>query len=214
LRVKKFLPLLVSVLFLGLMAIFLAGKLTGSKDPNRYHSKFVKLSFDTNGVNYLEKIQSEPNSKGKSVQFSGEVIFDAIEKGSLCKSYLGNVVGCGEVNGNIDNADTLNMSFGIKEYKKVIDLGDNVYLLIQQTNSECSPSVESQLLVKPPASSKFKIIEFWPITMSFNESEMKVLCEPKAEAILSKMKSLENWDNPKVEALMEQQIKVARSFKF
>ena len=180
-------------------------------------SDWVNLSFETGGNNFQERLESAPDSKAKSVLFKGgNVLFEAIETGAKCVGYLDNFGGCeevsGEVIGDINNPQSLEMLFGIKGFKKVIVKSSGIYQLIQFTSSECSPDVESRLIVKPPKNSGVELIDFWPISLPLRDSDMADICEPKHEVIWEKMKMLELGTDPRFVQEMNAQLNLAKTF--
>lgn len=181
--------------------------------PVRYDSKLVNLSFAISpGTKIIEQDFTKPGSQGKLVEFgdSSEFSFLAVEPQAQSTSiYIYD-----SIKGTLDSAKGFSVDH--LSHQTVKQLAPDIYLIAGFTNVECSPSIWSFLLVKPPAQTELRYVSFSlgldPNLLSFTPGEEIRICVPKDKVINEKINYIVNGQDKTIEAEILKKIAIAKSF--
>lgn len=191
---------------------------TKEDDSEKFNSKLINLSFShPSGSAYEERsvFEGKNDYKGSDIYFkdmTGNALsFEAISKDfvSAPDSVIHDIV-----EGNLSSLKTFKLrTLGDKKYTKIIERYPGMYQVVEYSSWECSPSVDTQLLVLPPEGSDLKYISFsLENPMGFSGDEMQEICEPKEDIIRNRINSIVEGLVPKVNEDLGSAITIAKTF--
>lgn len=118
------------------------------------------------------------------------------------------------LDGDLNSEDSFKITTFYNDlYTKTIPMGVGIYWVTGFTNMECSPFVNSYLIVNPPEGSGLKYILFYlGDAGAFAEDELEDICLPKDSAIIAKINSVMNREISFINERLDLAIQIAETF--
>lgn len=116
--------------------------------------------------------------------------------------------------GDLGSEDSFKMTIFYEDsYTKTISMGDGIYWVTGYFNMECSPFIDSYLIVNPPEGSGLKYISFYLGSAgAFAEDELEDICLPKDSAIIAKINSVVNRETESINERLDLAVQIAETF--
>ena len=184
----------------------------------KFDSKLLNLSFS---YPLKSEFQEEDVFADRQIKYTGKDVYfsdkndysPALE--AITKDFSAtDSIPHDEIKGSLDSENSIKVVIFDDKYTKVIKKGTGIYQVIGYGNIECSPVVQSMLLVAPPANSNLKYISFYlGNANNFTDSELQEVCSPKETAIQNKVNSILNGQVSEISNKLDLAVRIANTIR-
>ncbi|KKU93704.1 hypothetical protein A3H89_03500 [Candidatus Amesbacteria bacterium RIFCSPLOWO2_02_FULL_48_11] len=207
-----------------ILVLGLSWNISKRKDGGLFKSRLVNLSFQyPEGVKFeeVDRISERKldSKTGRYVSFFpkerrrggliGALSFDAVSSDFKDADWLLRNV----IEGDLTSTKSFHIIEFDKKSERIIEKSKGVYQVIGYTDIECSPFVETIIVVAPPVGSGLRYIIFYPAEfLDFMNENFPDPCLPDERSINERMDRLEMGKEAEVEAIIKAQVEIAKTF--
>lgn len=182
----------------------------------KFDSKLVNLSFS---YPPRSEFQEKNVFAGRNIKYAGKDIYFSDKNNyspafeTITKDFsVTDSVPHDIIKGTLDSENSFKVAIFEDKYTKVIKKDTGIYQVTGYGNMECSPFVQSMLIVAPPVNSNLKYISFYLGNASdFAKNELQEVCTPKDVAIQNKISSILNGQDNEINSELDLAIKIAKT---